>query len=141
MYVNIHFIFLGNKEFSALSVLIWGLFRCLSVHYWESSCYPTTIIVSYDLNISLIFYVNDGSHVSLVFTLQPRDSTLQYKRCVHLWNNYLYIIILFWQLFLAVDDILKVVYSGSWQFWQLFIAVVDNLTIVIAVVDNFDNCL
>ena len=29
----------------------------------------------------------------LVFTLPPRDSTLQYKRCVLLWNNYLYIII------------------------------------------------
>ena len=32
------------------------------------------------------FYVNDGSHVRLrhpsVFTLPPRDSTLQYKKCV-----------------------------------------------------------
>ena len=54
------------------------------------------IIVSYDQNISLIFYVKDGSHVRLwhdcdirlVFTLPPRDSTLQYKRCAHLWNNF-----------------------------------------------------
>ena len=26
--------------------------------------------------------------IRLVFTLPPRDSTLQYKRCVHLWNNF-----------------------------------------------------
>ena len=24
----------------------------------------------------------------LEFTLPPRDSTLQYKRCIHLWNNF-----------------------------------------------------
>ena len=50
------------------------------------------IIVSYDQNISLIFYVNDGSmsgfDIRLVFLLVPRDSTLQYKRCVHFWNNF-----------------------------------------------------
>ena len=28
-----------------------------------------------------------GFDIRLVFTLQPGDSTLQYKRCVHLWNN------------------------------------------------------
>jgi len=26
--------------------------------------------------------------IRLVFTLPPRDSTLQYKRCVHFWNNF-----------------------------------------------------
>ena len=26
--------------------------------------------------------------VTFVFTLTPRDSTLQYKRCVHFWNNF-----------------------------------------------------
>ena len=41
------FHFLENKEFSALSVLIWGLFCCLSVHYWESCSYPTTIWCCY----------------------------------------------------------------------------------------------
>ena len=50
------------------------------------------IIVSYDQNISLILYGRDGSHVRfeirLVLTSPPRDSTLQYKRCVHLWNNF-----------------------------------------------------
>ena len=30
------------KSFSALSISIWGLSRCLTVHYWESCCYPTT---------------------------------------------------------------------------------------------------
>ena len=29
-----------------------------------------------------------GFDIRLVFTLPPRDSTLQYKRCVHFWNNY-----------------------------------------------------
>ena len=29
-----------------------------------------------------------GCDIRLVFTLPPRDSTLQYKRCVHLWNNF-----------------------------------------------------
>ena len=51
------------------------------------------IIVSYDQNISLIFYVKDrpmsGCNIRLVVTLPPRDSTLQYKRCVHFWNNFL----------------------------------------------------
>ena len=28
-----------------------------------------------------------GFDIRLVFTLPPRDSTLQYKRCIHLWNN------------------------------------------------------
>ena len=38
------------------------------------------------------FNVKDGSHVRrnirLVFALPPRDGTLQYKRCVHFWNNF-----------------------------------------------------
>ena len=29
-----------------------------------------------------------GCDIRLVFTLPPRDSTLQYKRCAHLWNNF-----------------------------------------------------
>ena len=29
-----------------------------------------------------------GFDIPLVFTLLPRDSTLQYKRCVHFWNNF-----------------------------------------------------
>ena len=28
-----------------------------------------------------------GGNIRLVFTLSPRDSKLQYKRCVHFWNN------------------------------------------------------
>ena len=38
------------------------------------------MIVFYDQNISLIF---------LCERLPPRDSTLQYKRCVHFLNNFL----------------------------------------------------
>ena len=29
-----------------------------------------------------------GFDIRLMFTLPPSDSTLQYKRCVHLWNNF-----------------------------------------------------
>ena len=29
-----------------------------------------------------------GFDIRLVFTLPPRDSTLQYKRCVLFWNNF-----------------------------------------------------
>ena len=29
-----------------------------------------------------------GFHIRLVFTLPLSDSTLQYERCVHLWNNF-----------------------------------------------------
>ena len=49
------------------------------------------IIVFCDQNISFIFYVKDpmsGCCIGLVFTLPPRDSTLQYKRCQLLWNNF-----------------------------------------------------
>ena len=47
----------------------------------------------YDQNISLIFYLKDGSHSvcdtpTLVFTLEPKDSTLQYKKFVHHWNSF-----------------------------------------------------
>ena len=52
------------------------------------------IIVSYDQNISLIFYVKYGTHVrfrhpscAYITGVPPIDSTLQYKRCIHLWNN------------------------------------------------------
>ena len=45
------------------------------------------IIVSYDQNISKMDPMS-GSDNRLVFTLPPRNSTLQYKRCVHLWNNF-----------------------------------------------------
>ena len=36
-----------------------------------------------------------GCNIRLVFTLPPRDSTQQYKRCVHFWNNFLCITSLF----------------------------------------------
>ena len=50
------------------------------------------IIISYDQNISLIFmWMMDpmsGFDIRLVFTLVPRNSTLQYLRCVHFWNGF-----------------------------------------------------
>ena len=35
-----------------------------------------------------------GCDIRLVFTLPPRDSTLQYTRCVHPWNHFPFIITL-----------------------------------------------
>ena len=32
--------------------------------------------------------LKSGFDIRLVFTLPPRDSTLQYKRCVHIWKNF-----------------------------------------------------
>ena len=29
-----------------------------------------------------------GCDIRLVFTFPPKDSTLQYKKSVHLWNNF-----------------------------------------------------
>ena len=51
------------------------------------------IIVYCDQNISLIFYMKkmdrmSGFDIRLVFTVPPRDSTMQYKRFWHLWNNF-----------------------------------------------------
>ena len=33
-----------------------------------------------------------GFDIRFLFTLPPRDSTLQYKRCVHLWNTFLVLV-------------------------------------------------
>ena len=50
------------------------------------------IIVSYDQNISKIIFVKmdsmSGCDIRLVFTFPPKDITLQYKKSVHLWNNF-----------------------------------------------------
>ena len=49
------------------------------------------IVVSYDQNILLFMWKMDpmsGFDIRLVFTLPPSNSTLQYKRCIHLWNNF-----------------------------------------------------
>ena len=51
------------------------------------------IIVSYMTRIVHWFFMwkmdpMSGCDIRLVFTLPPRDSTLQYKRCAHLWNNF-----------------------------------------------------
>ena len=50
------------------------------------------VIFPYDQNISEIIYVKmdsmSGCDIRFVITLLARDSTLQYKKCVHLWNNF-----------------------------------------------------
>ena len=46
-----------------------------------------------------------GFDVRLVFTLTPRDNTLQYKRCVHFWNDFICIITLTWSTFLEIGEL------------------------------------
>ena len=48
--------------------------------------------------------------IRLVFTLPPRDSTLQYKGCLHLWNNFPCIITLSCWLYFNIDH----VSSSAW---------------------------
>ncbi len=43
---------------------------------------------------SILYDPMSGYNIRLVFTLPPRDSTLQYKRCIHFWNNFLCITVL-----------------------------------------------
>ena len=51
----------------------------------------------YDQNISLIFFVKDGSHVRLWYPSYVYiTAQRQYERCVHLWNNFPCIITLVW---------------------------------------------
>ena len=60
--------------------------------HWILKILIIHIIVYLDQNISLIFYLKYGSHVRLwhrsCVSLPSRDSALQYKRCVHLWNKF-----------------------------------------------------
>ena len=78
------------------------------------------MIISYDKNISLIFFVKDGSHVRLrhpscVYITAQRQYTLQYKRCIHLWNNFLCIIALLC-IFFDVDIELNLFWFFVLQF-------------------------
>ena len=72
------------------------------------------IIVSYDQNISLIFYVKDGSHVRLwhpscVYITAQRQYTAV-QGCLHLWNNFPCIITLSCWLYFNIDH----VSSSAW---------------------------
>jgi len=52
-----------------------------------------------------------GFDIRLVLTLPPRDSTLQYKRCVHFWNNFPCLTIL--GLYCVNFKV-----SNSWRWWD-----------------------
>ena len=49
-------------------------------------------VVSYDQNIYRLFLWKwdsmSGCDIRLVFTFPPKDSTLQYKKCVHFGNSF-----------------------------------------------------
>ena len=83
---------------------LWAEFvnknRCISVSYprrlkalnfdnfdnWHNSfLWPEYFIDSFMWTVDPML----GFDIRLVFTLPFRDSTLQYKRCVHLWNTFL----------------------------------------------------
>ena len=54
-----------------------------------------------------------GCNLRLVFTLPPRDSTLQYKRCVPFWNN-----------FLCITSLSRIIIwkTSYFQLWFLYIS-------------------
>ena len=90
------------------------------------------IIVSYDQNISQIIFVKmdsmSGCDIRLVFTFPPKDSTLRYKKSVHLWNIFPCIITLLhtrqktaefcWAN--AIVYWIKIQYVCSCIYWFLF---------------------
>ena len=104
------------------------------------------IIISYKQNISLIFYVKDGSHMSgfdirLVFSLTPRDNTLQFIRCVYLWNNFPCIksLILLVKLMWISKGSLKIIWfmtSLVNRFWSFLKEFTKNSKIVLC----YDRC-
>jgi len=84
--------------------------RRLCVHIETSSLWAVFVNKNRCISVRLVsrifhwFFMRkmdpmSGFDIRLVFTLPPRDSSLQYKRCVHLWNNFPCIITLRWCLY------------------------------------------
>ena len=59
-----------------------------------------------------------GFNFRLVFTLPRRDSTLQYKRCVHLWNNFSCIITLY---FFLAGNLGENAQRWKWNYRKLYL--------------------
>ena len=78
------------------------------------------IIVSRTFHWFFIWKMNpmSGFDIRLVLTLPPRDSTLQYKRCVHLWNNFICITSLFVFMFMEYNllAVINIRYSIHFNF-------------------------
>ena len=65
-----------------------------------------------------------GCDIRFVFTLPPRNSALQYKRCVHLWKNFPCIITLYkptsmysWRQCTGSGSGYRSIRTGSWTIW------------------------
>ena len=62
----------------------------------KNRCISLVRLVSEEVKMTRIFHwffmwkmdPMSGFDIRLVFTLPPRESTLHYKRCVHLWNKF-----------------------------------------------------
>jgi len=54
---------------------------------WKNS-YREILLIPLYIFYSLWMDPMSGFDIRLVFTLPPSDSTLQYKTCVHFWNNF-----------------------------------------------------
>ena len=88
-----------------------------------------------------------GFKICLVFTLPPRDSTLQYKRCIHLWNNFpciktLIMIVLLWTHFNSsvcdkkwVSSLLY--FDGSQTFWLRYLRILYTFLIICGYCTHF----
>jgi len=58
-----------------------------------------------------------GLDIRLVFTLPPRDITLQYKRCVHFWNNFPCIT----SLNMGMEEVLSSNHPASPRHWRCLV--------------------
>ena len=69
-----------------------------------------------------------GFDIRLVFTLPPRESTVQYKRCAHLWNNFPCIstlirgdLMLKCAMYVCILSVLVYTCTVSWHLISLYI--------------------
>ena len=87
-------------ENSSLWAALENKNRCISVHRrikafnfdYFVNLHNSFLLPEYFID----YFCENGFHVSccdirLVFTFPPKDSTLQYKKCVHFWNNFPFI--------------------------------------------------
>ena len=104
--------------------------RCQELGSVKGIMQGKLIVVVYTLRthwnlFSLAEFVNKNRcfDIRLVFTLPPRDSTLQYKRSVHFWNNFPCITSL-GSVFLKVIEYfnpLSARFLGTFYVWPIFL--------------------
>ena len=116
--------------YSAYTLKLWAEFvnknriRCNSVRLVSRRLKSLNFDNSHNSFLRLEYFIDfvcertdplSGVFIRLVFTFPPRDSTLQYKRCIHLWNNFPCIITL-----IVIIQIISLNKVLSFRFLGLF---------------------